>query len=186
MTLCSIHFCVHLPNCSERSHTISNTRDSFAPFELCKPCGRPPVASASPFRRMHLDALDHVSRITRISGYLCFKLTIFSEMSRKEQVISIPSSPASSVSLSPEPSPRSPITPRETRSLLASEASKQRTYLKERFRTCREKTLESELCRTINQYLRSGLSDDRCRRITAIVILVLAVIGLYHVLLAIF
>lgn len=70
--------------------------------------------------------------------------------------------------------------------LLARDISKKKKFLKDKVKSCKEKTLESEICRTINGYVSSCLSDDRCRRVIAIIIMLLAVVGLVHILVMIF
>lgn len=106
-------------------------------------------------------------------------------MKQNDQIISIPSSPASTSTSSA--SPESPVhnDKKENKMLLkldnSDQSKKTNRYLKKRLRSCREKTLESEICKTIQKFFSSCMSDDNCRRIIAIVIMILAVIGLFHI-----
>lgn len=104
-------------------------------------------------------------------------------MSKNDEIISIPFSPPSSGSPASSSSvaPSSPEASEETNKPLVK-GSNRRRYLREKLGKCKDKTLESELCRTINKYVTKCLSDDKCRRITAITIMILAVIGVYHIL----
>lgn len=125
---------------------------------------------------------------------------LVSTMSKKDAIISIPDSPTGATTTATTPTisdietpPRSPASSAASNSP-ASDAPLQRDPpkrqsghkdtrdLSNRLKRCRDKTLESELCRTINKYARRLMSDDQCRRATAIAIIIFAVIGLYHVL----
>lgn len=109
-------------------------------------------------------------------------------MVQNDQIISIPSSPASTStsSASTDSSVANNETTKDKKLLLKSnDSNKTKRYLRERARSCRQKTLESEICRTIQKYTTSCLSDDRCRRIIAIAIMILAIIGLYHIIVTI-
>lgn len=107
------------------------------------------------------------------------------------EIIPIPSpSPAASTaSQSPSSAPQYTSDPTttddEVQPLNVKSISRKRRYLKERIKSCKDRTLESKLCRSINKFFKSCLSDDKLRRFTAIAIMVLAVIGLYHVIITI-
>lgn len=112
-------------------------------------------------------------------------------MARKEEIISIPSSPAST---NTEPSPSSVASSTETEYPSSPKADRterklknlQKLHIHDRLKKCRDKTLESEICRTMSRFMRNCMSDDQSRRFIAIAIMILAVIGLYHVLISIF
>jgi len=105
-------------------------------------------------------------------------------MSKDGPIITLSGSPASSVPSSASQSSAFSVTPeyiRDDRKLLGGNPEDWR-HQNKWARSCKERTLDSELCRLINKYMSSMLSDDKCRRMTAIAIMVLAVFGLYHVL----
>lgn len=78
------------------------------------------------------------------------------------------------------------LTNNDTIKQITSNLKDRRRHIEKRMKSCREKTLESEICRTINKYVTRMMSDDNCRRITALVIIVFAIIGLWHVLALLF
>lgn len=113
-------------------------------------------------------------------------------MVKTDEIIAIPRSPTASTSSERSAPPTSASSDsdlsdgpleslRDKRSLLRQQSRQ----IQDRFKRCREKTLESELCRTISRSLRSCMSDDQSRRVIAIAIIILACIGLWHVLTAI-
>jgi hypothetical protein len=118
-------------------------------------------------------------------------------MSKNDEVIPIPESPAGATTTPTFTDIETPGTSAPSSAASNSDAPLRRNLiekqpdqrdknkLSKRLKRCRDKTLESELCRTINKYAKSLMSDDQCRRSTAIVILILAVIGVYHILRAI-
>lgn len=108
---------------------------------------------------------------------------------KKAEVISMPASPSS---VSSNASTTTDVSTGSTDSLLTDKPkdliklskslSKKRRYLTEKVRECRDNTMECTVCKTINKYLKILLSDENCRRITAVAILLFAIIGFYHVL----
>lgn len=108
-----------------------------------------------------------------------------------DEIISIPESPARTTSPTTSASPVSPSSDSQSSIELLDwrdqkNLAKTHKKLKERFRNCRDKTLESELCRTINKFLNNCMSDDQYRRVIAIAIIILAIIGFTHILASIF
>lgn len=110
-------------------------------------------------------------------------------MAKTDQIISIPSSPSSSsdissvgITSSASSSPSPPPTDYTAIQNKTTKSPRNRQNLKDKLKRCKDKTLESELCLTMNRFLSSMLSDDQCRRVIAITIMILAVIGLYHIL----